>query len=142
MSRDRARVGAAQLVVLPIEAQVAFPAPYLSNDLDRLGQSFECDAGCAPGTAVGLDRIPEGSCAQSKLETASAQYIQAGGGFGQDGGWTEGQACHIGEESDPGGGSRDHAQQRPGVDKAPLVRVVLHGHIIQAEVLRLLCHRN
>src|SRR4029450_12506456 len=32
---------------------------------------------------------------------------------------------------------RDHAQQRPGVDEAPLVGMVLDGHVVQAQPLDL-----
>ena len=137
MDRHRAGVGAGQAVVRAREPEVAFAAPDQANDLDRLLERDERVAGLAARPAIRLDGIPEAASTQCQFEASAAQHVETGGRLGHHCRRAQREVGDIGEETHASGDGRDCAEQGPGVDEAPLVRMILNADPVETAGLDL-----
>ena len=89
-------------------------------------------AGREPAAAVGLDRVPERARAEPELDPAAAEDVEARDAAREHGGRAQREVGHVRRDPHARRAGGDHRQQRPGVQEARLVRVVLEGHEVQA----------
>ena len=69
--------------------------------------------------------------AEPELDPAAAEDVEAGGAAGEHDRRAQRQVGDVGRDADVGGRRRDDRQQRPGVEEARLVRVVLEADEVQ-----------
>ena len=98
--------------------------------------------GGAARPAVRLDGVPERAGAQAELDAAVAEQVERRGGPGQHGGRPQRQVGHVGEEADVLRLGRERREQRPGLQEARLVRVVLHADEVEPELVGAARHRD
>jgi len=135
--RGRPAGGAAQLVVLALEADAAALAavPERAQDRDRLRQGVDRRAGSQPRPAHRLDRVPEGTGAEPELDPAVAEEVEAGRRPRDDRRRAQRQVQHVGGERHPVGAGGEVGEQRPGVEEARLVGVVLEADDVEPQLL-------
>ena len=106
--------------------------PDLADDVDRLDQRVDRLLRRTPRPAGGLDRVPEGTCAEAELDPAGAEQVERGGAAREDHRRPQRQVGHVGGDADRAGAGGDHRQQRPGVEVLGLVGVVLDRDQVEA----------
>ena len=136
--RRRAALGADHPVELALDADAAacVGVPQLPDDVDRLLERAHALPRAQPASAHRLDGVPERAGAEAELDPPAAEQVEAGDAAGQDGGRAKRQVRHVRRQVHGAGAGRDVAEQRPGVEEARLVRVVLEGHQVEAHLLR------
>ena len=107
-------------------------APHEPHDLYGLFDGADGLAG-APARAVHGDHgVPEGAGAEAHLYPAPGEHVEAGGGLGEHGRRAQGQVGHVGEEADALGYGNERRDERPGVEEAPLVWMILDADEVEA----------
>ena len=122
----------AELVVLAGDGHRRARRPQGAEHGNRLGQRIDGRPGITPGTTHGRHAVGEGAGAPPQFEPAAAEDVQAGGGTGQHRRRAQRQVDHVGDEPEAGGLGGQGRQQRPHVEEARLVGVVLHAQHVQA----------
>jgi hypothetical protein len=122
--------------VLPLDGGRALTRPERAQDRDRLLERVNRLLRCSSWTAHRLDRFPEGPGADPELDPSAAQQVQRRGRLGDDRRQTQGQVEDVGDEAHPLGPSRDKGQERPGVEEAALVGMILDRYVVEPGLVR------
>ena len=96
-----------------------------------LRASVACD-GVSRRTPIVLDLWPDPSSADTELEPAAGQQVEARGGAGEHGRGTQREVEHVAGDVDALRSRGDVAEERPCVEEAWLVGVVLEGDDVQS----------
>ena len=142
--RIRPAVAAAHLVVLALDGDPALAGPDAADDLDRLDQRVDRLRPRPHRPAPGADALPERARAEPELDPAAAQPVERGRGLREHARVAQRQVGDVGEEAHALGAPGEVGDQRPGVEVAALVRVVLDADEVEAEPVgqqHLLDHR-
>ena len=135
--RRRPAGGAAGPVVLALETDAAagVGVPERPHQPDRLLQRRDALPRPPPRPAHRLDRVPEGAGAEPELDPAAAQQVERGRRPGQHRRRAQRQVDDVGRQPDPVGAGGDVGEQRPGVEEARLVGVVLVADQVEPGLL-------
>nr|WP_152471490.1 MFS transporter [Nocardiopsis gilva] len=120
-----------QPVVDAFKANRPLLTPHRADNVDRLIQGIDGFLWATARAAHGGDRVPDRPRAKAELDPPTGETMQAGSRLGQDSGGTQRQVSHGGHERDALGGSREIADQGPGVVEGALVGVILHADQVQ-----------
>src|SRR5215204_4357685 len=80
--------------------------------------------------------VPESPGTEPDLHPTSREHVEAGGRLRQHGRRPEREVGHVGEEADIFGHRHERRDERPCIQKAPLVRVVLNTHEVKTGPVR------
>src|SRR5438093_8118438 len=130
------RMRAGKPIELALEADTVLPAPQKADHLDRLLDRRHGLSRRPHRPVVGLDPLPEASRAQAQLQAPVAQDVERRGGLGEHGRRAQRHVRDVGKETDARGPHRDRGQERPGVEEAALIRVVLDADDVEPELVR------
>jgi hypothetical protein len=116
-----------------LEGDCPFPAPEETDDLDRLLVGLERLSRRANRTAHRADRVPECSGSEPELEATAREDVERRRLLGDHRRQAKRQVRDVGEDAETLGAGEQIGHQRPGLEKAPLIRVVLDAEQIQPE---------
>jgi hypothetical protein len=88
------------------------------------------------GAAHRADRLPKRARAEAELEAPAREHVERGRLLGDHRRAAERQVGDVGEEADPLGAGEQVGDQRPSVEEAPLVWVVLDADQVEPELVR------
>src|SRR5215212_9327245 len=131
MDRLRTRPHALQGIELAVEAQRTLVAPDQSHNLYRFFDGADGLAG-APSRATHAGHgVPKSPGAKPDLHPPCREHVEAGGCLREHGRRTEREVDDVGEEADVFGHRHERRDERPGIQKAPLVGMVLNSHQVE-----------
>src|SRR5207253_11310581 len=120
-------MGPGKLIELALEAYPVLAAPEQTDDLHRLLQRRDGLARCSHRTVVRLDPLPEPACSEAELDPAATQKVERRRGLRKHRRRTQRQVRDVREDGQALRAHGDRGQQRPGVDEAPMVWMILNA---------------
>src|SRR5215217_9788713 len=131
MDRLRTRPHALQGIELAVEAQRTLVAPNQSHNLYCFFDGADGLAGAPSRAAHAGHGVPESPCAKPDLHPPRREHVEAGGRLREHDRRTEREVDDVWEEVDVFGHRHERRDERPGVQKASLVGVVLNTHQVE-----------
>src|SRR5215213_656565 len=131
MDRVRAWPHTLQGIELAVEAQRTLVAPNQSHNLYCFFDGADGLAGAPSRAAHAGHGVPESPCAKPDLHPPRREHVEAGGRLREHDRRTEREVDDVWEEVDVFGHRHERRDERPGVQKASLVGVVLNTHQLQ-----------
>src|ERR671921_1835468 len=113
------------------EAQRTLVAPNQSHNLYCFFDGADGLAGAPSRAAHAGHGVPESPCAKPDLHPPRREHVEAGRRLREHGRRTEREVDDVGEEVDVFGHRHERRDERPGIQKASLVGVVLNTHQLQ-----------
>ena len=132
----RAGVETPHRVVLAPDRDRPLATPEGSDHPDRLLERREGLAARADGPAHRADRLPESARSKTELEAPARERVERRCLLCDDRGAPERQVRDVREDADPVRAREEVGAQRPGVEEAPLVGVVLNPDQAEPELVR------
>jgi hypothetical protein len=115
-----------------VELAVA-ACPNRPDHVDRLIERVDALSPAEPRSAQSCDRVPERAGAEAELDPPAAQDVETGDAPRQHHRGSQRQIRDVRRHPDVGRLRRDHRQQRPRVEEARLVRVILEGDQVEPD---------
>ncbi len=133
----RAAPGARDVMVLATGPQdgAVVGVPDAADDVDGLLERVDTLARGQPGPSHRGDAVPECARAQAELGAAVRQEVEARCGAREHGRRPEREVGDVGRQVHALGARRDERQERPRVEEARVVGVVLEGHEVEPGLL-------
>ena len=133
---SRAALGSVHGVIsAAVQRRAVTGIPDAADQVDRLGQCVDGLARAQAPTAHGLDGIPECTGAQPQIEASVAQQVERRRGAGDHRRRPQRQIEHVRRELDLRRHRGHVREQRPRVVESGLIRMVLEGDQVVAELL-------
>jgi hypothetical protein len=131
MRRRRAGLRPGQAIVPALERDRPIARPERPHDRDRLLERVHRLLRRPAGAAHRLDRIPERSSPDAELDSPVAQHVERSRRLGDDRRQAQREVEHVRHQADLLGPSGEIGEQRPGVEEAALVGMVLDRDVIE-----------
>src|SRR5215471_17427526 len=127
MCGRRAGLVVMQLIVAAREGDALLRSPCKPDDLHRFLGRRDCLRRAIARPAHPLDSIPEAARTEAKFDPPAAQSIQRSCRLGEHRRWTKRKVGDIGKEPDAPGASGEEGHERPRIEEARQIGVILNG---------------